>query len=68
MELYATIKRTSKYAYQGRSEADGKLILFPVREIQNGSYAFRMGGNQYRREDLNFYVKSPCGELIKPHR
>lgn len=42
-----------------------KLILFPVREIQNSSYAFRMGGNQYRREDLNFYVKTPDGELIK---
>ena len=68
MELYATIKRTSKYAHQGRSEVDGKLILFPVQEIQNGSYAFRMGGNQYRREDLNFYVKAPCGELVKLHR
>jgi len=65
MELYATIKRTSKYAHQGRSEVDGKTILFPVREIQNSSYPFRMGGNQYRREDLNFYVKTPDGELIK---
>ena len=68
MNLYATIKKSSKYAHQGRSEADGKLILFPVQEIQNGSYAFRMNGNQYRREDLNFYVKSPRGELIKLHR
>ena len=65
MELYATIKRTSQYAYQGRSEVDGKTILFPVQEIQSGEYAFRMGGNQYRKADLNFYVKAPRGELVK---
>lgn len=68
MELYATIKKSSKYAHQGREDYNGKLIVFPVREIQDGDYAFRMGGNQYRREDLNFYVKSPRGNLIKLHR
>ncbi len=65
MELYATIKKTSKYAYQGREERTGKVIFFPIREVQDDPYAFRMNGNQYRREDLSFYVKTPSGELIK---
>jgi len=65
MELYAKIKRTSKYAHQGRRESDGGEILFVVRAIQDDGYAFRMGGNQYRREDLTFYVRAPGGELAK---
>lgn len=68
MELYATIKRTSKYALQGRDECTDKTILFPVQQVQASSYAFRLNSNQYRREDLNFYVKTPCGKLIKLHR
>jgi len=68
MELYATIKKGSKYAYQGREQGSGKLILFPICQIRDDpscGYCFRMGGNQYRREDLNFFVKTPRGELIK---
>ena len=68
MNLYATIKKSSKYAHQGREEYTGKLILFPVHEIQDSAYAFRLNSNQYRREDLNFYVKAPSGKLIKLHR
>ncbi len=68
MELYAIIKRTSKYAYQGREEGTGRTILFAVGEVQDGEYAFRFNSNQYRRQDLNFYVKRPDGELIKLNR
>ena len=68
MELYATIKRTSKYAHQGRDECTDKTILFPVQQVQDSSYAFRLNSNQYRREDLNFYVKTPGVKLIKLHR
>ena len=65
MELYATIRKSSKYAYQGADRATGKPILFPVRAIQDDAYAFRLNGNQYRREDLHFWVKTPAGKLVK---
>jgi hypothetical protein len=67
MELYAKIKKTSKYAYQGEDER-GKPRLLPVREIQDdaiGGYHFRLPGNQYRLCDLNLYVKTPGGKLVK---
>jgi len=64
MELYAKIKKSSKYAYQG--EYSDSPPYFRVREIINGKYAFTLNnGNWYRREDLNFFVKNPKGELLK---
>lgn len=62
--LYATIKRRSKYAYQG--ERDGKPVLMRVTRLEEDSYAFHLdNGNRYRREDLTFFVQSPEGKSFK---
>ena len=65
MELYATIRETSKYAHQGTG-ATGKPILFPIRAIQDDccGYLFRLNSNQYRQKDLYFWVKTPGGQLV----
>lgn len=65
MELYATIKKTSEYAHQGHNPENGQAILFPVESIQDDHYAFRLNCNQYRREDLTFWVKTPRGRLVR---
>jgi len=66
MELYATIRETSKYARQG-TDATGKPILFPVGCIQDDccGYLFRLNSNQYRQKDLHFRVKTPGGKLVQ---
>jgi hypothetical protein len=54
--LYAVIKASSKYAYQGRYT--GKPVAMRVTWLENGEYAFHLdNGNRYRREDLTFYVR-----------
>lgn len=54
--LYATIKASSKYAYQGRYT--GKPVAMRVTRIENTDYAFHLdNGNRYRREDLTFFVR-----------
>lgn len=68
MQLFATIKKSSKYFYQGLDEETGKPMLFEIEEIRNDLHAFVLNSNNYRSEDLNFYVKMPCGQLIKLHR
>ena len=62
--LYALIRPSSKYAYQGRVE--GKPVAMRVTFLENSDYAFHLqNGNRYRREDLTFYVRD--GErLIEP--
>ena len=68
MDLYATIRRSSKYARQGREPGTGRTVLFPVDEIQDDvcGYHFRLNANQYRREDLHFWVKTtPGGTMVK---
>jgi len=67
MELYATIRKTSKYAHQGTETGTGKPILFPVRETQDDccGYLFLLNSNQYRQKDLHFWVKTPGGKLVK---
>ena len=62
--LYAVIKTTSKYAYQGQDQA-GKSFALRVTHMAESDYAFHLeNGNRYRREDLTFYVQSG-GKLIK---
>lgn len=54
--LYAMIKPSSKYAYQGRE--DGKPVAMRVTFLENTDYPFHLeNGNRYRREDLTFYVR-----------
>ena len=61
--LFALIKSSSKYAYQGRYS--GTPVAMRVRFLEDGDYAFHLeNGNRYRREDLTFYVQGG-GKLIK---
>lgn len=61
--LFAVIKSSSKYAYQGRYT--GKPVAMRVTRLENSEYPFHLeNGNRYRREDLTFYVQDD-GELIK---
>lgn len=54
--LFAVIRSSSKYAYQGRE--DGKPVAMRVTFLENSEYAFHLeNGNRYRREDLTFYVR-----------
>jgi len=66
MELYATIRKSSKYARQG-TDATGQAIFFPVDALQDDccGYLFRLNSNQYRQSDLHFWVKTPGGKLVK---
>lgn len=62
--LFALIKSSSKYAYQGRYT--GKPVAMRVTRLESGDYAFHLeNGNRYRREDLTFYVEDPSGKLVK---
>jgi hypothetical protein len=59
--LFAVIRRTSKYAHQGRE--DGRAVAMRVTLLEDSEYPFRLeNGNRYRREDLTFYVKG--GEAL----
>jgi hypothetical protein len=54
--LFAVIKSSSKYAYQGRYT--GKPVAMRVTRVENSDYAFHLeNGNRYRREDLTFFVR-----------
>jgi hypothetical protein len=62
--LFALIKASSKYAYQGRYT--GKPVAMRVTEIEATDYPFRLdNGNRYRREDLTFFARTPDGQLVK---
>ncbi len=64
LALYALIKSSSKYAYQGRYS--GKPVAMRVTHLEAGEYAFHLeNGNRYRREDLTFYVEGADGKLVK---
>ena len=57
LTLYAVIRASSKYAYQGRYT--GKSVAMRVTHLEERTdYTFHLdNGNRYRREDLTFYVK-----------
>jgi len=62
--LFALIKASSKYAYQGRYT--GKPVAMRVTFLEPGEYPFHLdNGNRYRREDLTFYVQDTDGQLVK---
>lgn len=59
-QLYATIKKSSKYAYQQPRDDSNQPEPFEV-EIGNGpisDYIVYGNSNQYRISDLRFYVKT----------
>ena len=57
LTLYAVIRASSKYAYQGRYT--GRPVAMRVTHLENSDYPFNLdNGNRYRREDLTFYVKA----------
>jgi hypothetical protein len=61
-ELWATIKESSKYYHQGlvdptnRRSGVRELRIDAIVEDSDG-YEFKLNSNQYRREDLNLFVK-----------
>ena len=62
--LFALIKASSKYAYQGRYT--GKPVAMRVTGLEATEYPFRLeNGNRYRREDLTFFVQGLEGQLVK---
>jgi hypothetical protein len=64
--LFALIKASSKYAYQGRYTGKPVAMRVMATGARNDAYAFRLeNGNDYRREDLTFYVRNPDGQLVK---
>ena len=64
--LFALIKASSKYAYQGRYTGKPVAMRVTATGARNDAYAFRLeNGNDYRREDLTFYVKGLDGKLLK---
>ncbi|MDF3056819.1 MAG: hypothetical protein K0R17_1034 [Rariglobus sp.] len=66
VDLYATIKKSSKYYGQDHARATGKPSPWLVRFVDSrDSYGFHGNGNQYRREDLTFWVKATDGTLVK---
>ncbi len=67
LALFAVIRASSKYAYQGRE--GGRVVAMAVEELEHegSEYPFRLeNGNRYRREDLTFYVREgSTGRLVK---
>ena len=64
--LFALIKSSSKYEYQNREDDAGKPVPMRVKATREDHYAFRLeNGNDYRREDLTFYVRGLDGKLVK---
>ena len=66
-ELWATIKKSSKYYRTQGIDSNGKVIPFPIFRVtmtDADSYDFKGGaGGAYRREDLVLWVK--CGDKLK---
>lgn len=64
VELFATIRPTSKYYYQGLDE-NNKPRAFKIEAIQQcDTHPIRMNNNNYRCQDLTFLVKGVEGDLI----
>ncbi len=68
--IYATIKKSSKYYHQGLSDptnGKSKPRAFEITSINaipdSDGYDYRLNNNQYRREDLQLWVKLPDGKL-----
>jgi hypothetical protein len=59
VQLYAKIKRSSKYYSQNEYAKRDKSMGFPFPiKFVGGHYMFRGGpGGQYRKEDVNIFVK-----------
>lgn len=58
-QVFATIKRTSKYAYQQAKDKKGKPIPFPVTLRWWSEYKVVGNSNEYRIADVVFYVQVP---------
>lgn len=65
LAVYALVRPTSKYAYQG--VVSGMPVMMRLTRVDDrDEYVFHLeNGNRYRREDLTFFVKSSSGVPIK---
>lgn len=64
-QLFATIKRTSKYAHQQMKDSAGKPIKFEIVFHGHWNHGIRGNDNNYSLEDLNVYVKCNNGEFVR---
>lgn len=68
-QLYAKIKRSSKYEYQNQLAIEGEYGLPFAVEIdsyKNDPYPVKGGpGGQYRLSDVNLFVKSDDGTDLR---
>lgn len=63
--LFATIKKSSKYYYQGLN-ADNKPGAFEITRIDDsGYYRFHGNHNRYRADDLTFWIETSKGKFTK---
>jgi hypothetical protein len=66
-ELWATIKKSSKYYRSQGLDEKGKLLPFQIHAVlftRGDSYDFKGGlGGAYRREDLQLWIA--CGSKLK---
>lgn len=83
LELWAEIKRSSKYFRQGLKQSHsfkpygstfdetpvGKPMRFRVRTIYDapGEYIVRFNGNVYRLADLTLFVRFASGRFLRIH-
>ena len=63
VELFARIKKSSEYYYQGLNQ-NNKPSVFKIESIRPGFLCFRLDSNNYSSRDLAFYVKDTKGDLI----
>lgn len=65
-QLYAEIKKSSKYAHQASWQKERGPYPFPVRVIADGDYVVKGGiGGQYRLVDVNLYVIDEHGRKVR---
>ncbi|WEJ62184.1 hypothetical protein [Thiomicrorhabdus lithotrophica] len=65
-QLYARIKRTSKYAYQNDWEGYPSHFPVDIASPAKDDYIVKGGvGGQYRLADVSLYVKTHQDELIR---
>jgi hypothetical protein len=68
-QLFATIKKSSKYACQQPRDDSQRLAPMMPFEVHIGTgpakdYIVHGNGNQYRIADLRFYVKDDDGRFV----
>lgn len=56
-QIYAVIRKRSKYTDQQPRDGAGHAVPFPVTFVDDRSYPLRGNNNNYRLEDVNLFVR-----------